>query len=188
MITFHLASDVLHAASVDTSSTEDANSWRRHNWWVKLILSFAWNEGTPCEATCCRQLGDPGQGSTPVWCTPPPSPRVQDDTKPYDICSLLIEGRLCKMVGLIRLAAGKRRTLITQLAQTQAAATCLPQFSASVPLRLPEGPLTTNHSPAIWELDVTVTVTVFKIQWHWNLNIYKSLALQRRHLRMCWSA
>ena len=32
MITFHLASDVLHAASVDTSSTEDANSWRRQNY------------------------------------------------------------------------------------------------------------------------------------------------------------
>ena len=66
------------------------------------------------------------------------------------------------MVELIRLAAGKRRTLITQLAQTQAAATCLPQFSASVPLRLPEGPLTTNHSPAIWEIGrQSYTVTVF---------------------------
>ena len=61
-------------------------------------------------------------------------------------------------------------------------------LSAAPPAGRPTSSATTNHSPTIWELDVRVTVTVFKIQWHWNLNIYKSLALQRRHLRMCWSA
>ena len=107
--------------------------------------------------------------------------------KPYGIGSLsLIEGRLCEMVGLIRLAAGKWSPLsLLSLLYLPACLACKlpPHLHSShppVPLRLPEGPLPFSDQPAKCEIGGIVVTLDPVIPC-------KSLALTGRYLQMCSS-
>ena len=91
MFTFHLASEVLQAASVDTSATDNTSSWRKN--WINIEFCIKW--GQTVRSHMPKTTGWPRAGfnprPTPVWCTPTPSNWIKDDNKSKSVQALLLQ-------------------------------------------------------------------------------------------------